>query len=332
MVDSEQNCLAVSERSHWLHSFSSRAFREHSRRKTHDRSWTRNVRRTEKKPAAKPYDSARELLSRIRRDIVWHDSFGKAAELAFFFQLAIFPLLIFLLSLIGFIPEAQQIILFWLGRLMPAEATKIIEGWVREFLSRKSSGVLSFSLVFALWSASNGVRTLVVALNRAYEVEEGRRFWKSQLLALGLTLALCVLVIGGVALITFGDQLITGIKSLGGLEASVRTLWRVLHYVIGLLMLFVGIGVIYYFGPNVRQEWRSIIPGTLFAVAAIIAVSFLFSLYLRYAPSYHAVYGSLGAFVILMLWLYLVALMIYLGAEINSEVKKLTGKPAPQKE
>ena len=275
---------------------------------------------------------AAELLRRLRRDIVWHDCFGKAAELAFFFQLAIFPLLIFLLSLIGFMPDAQKIILFWLGRLMPAEATKILEKWVQEVLSQGSRGILSFSLIFSLWSASTGVRTLISALNRAHEVEEGRPFWKSQLLALALTLTLCVLVIGGVVLITFGDQLIAGIKSLGGLETSVRTLWRGFHYVIGLLMLLVGMGFVYYFGPNVKQDWRSMLPGTIFAVTALIGVSFLFSLYLRYAPSYDAVYGSLGAFVILMLWLYLVALMIYLGAEINSEIGKLAGKPAAQKE
>ena len=118
----------------------------------------------------------KKLLQRIRQDVVWHDCFGKAAELAFFFQLAIFPLLIFLLSLISFIPEAQQIILFWLGRLMPAQATEIVEEWVRDVISRRSGGILSFSLVFSLWSASTGVRTLISALNRAYEVQEGRPF------------------------------------------------------------------------------------------------------------------------------------------------------------
>ena len=285
-------------------------------------------------PAARSFSSAlvKELVRRLRRDIVWHDCFGKAAELAFFFQLAIFPLLIFLLSLIGFLPEAQQIILFWLGRLMPAEATGVVQKWVSDFLSRRSGGILSFSLIFSLWSASNGVRTLTLALNRAYEVKEGRPFWKSQLLALGLIVALTVLVMGGVVLITFGDQLVIGINSLAGFRIAIKTLWRVFHYVIGLFMLGIGIGGIYYFAPNVQQDWRSIVPGTVFAVIALIAVSFLFSVYLRYAPSYHAVYGSLGAFVILMLWLYLMGLVLYLGGEINSEINKLSGKPAPQKQ
>ena len=96
-------------------------------------------------------------------------------------------------------------------------------------------------------------------------------------------------------------------------------------------MLFCGLAVIYRFGPNAEQDWRSIMPGTVFAVAAIIAASFLFSAYLRWVPSYDAVYGSLGAVVLLMLWLYLVGLMLYLGGEINSEVQKLLGKPVRRK-
>jgi membrane protein len=97
-------------------------------------------------------------------------------------------------------------------------------------------------------------------------------------------------------------------------------------------MLIAGTGLIYYFGPNVKQDWRSIMPGTLFAVTAFIVISYLFSLYIRYAPSYSAVYGSLGAFVILMMWLYLMAFIMYLGGEINSEVKKLSGEPVAPKE
>lgn len=135
---------------------------------------------------------------------------------------------------------------------------------------------------------------------------------------------------GGVMVITFGDQLVAAIRSLAGFETG--ALWQGFHYVIGLVRLTIGLGFIYYFGPNVQQELRSTIPGTIFAVAAVIAVSYLFSLYLRYAPSYHAVYGSLGAFVILMLWLYLTGLMIYLGGEINSEIKKLLARAVPEEE
>jgi len=278
-----------------------------------------------------PRISYGEFFRRVRQDVVWHDCFAKSAALAFYFQLAIFPLLIFLLTLLGFMSGAQRIVLFWLGRLMPADAMGIIKDWLQETLARRSRGILSFSLIFSLWSASTGVSTLIATLNRAYEVNEGRPFWQSQALALGLTLALCILVIGGVVLITFGDQLIAGIGSVLGIVASVNTAWRIFHYATGLLMLTLGIALIYYFAPNVDQHWLSTLPGTGFAVTAFILVSYLFSIYVRYAPSYYAVYGSLGAIVILNLWLYLMALIMYLGGEINSEIQKLSGRPAKQK-
>jgi membrane protein len=273
-----------------------------------------------------------KLLRRVPRNVVWHDCFGKAAELGFYFQLALFPLLIFLLSLTSFMRGAEDIVISWLGTLMPSDSTQRIEKWVHNILSTRSGGLLSFGLIFSLWSASQGVRALLVALNRAYEVEEGRPFWKSQLLALGITLALCLLVIGGVVFIAFGNPLLKTWGDLLGLEEDALPVWSVLHYSTGLAMLILGMACVYYFGPNVKQDLRQIAPGTLFAITAFIIVSYLFSLYLRYAPSYYAVYGSLGAVIILMLWLYLMAFIMYLGAEINAEVQKLAGKPVGQKQ
>jgi membrane protein len=273
-----------------------------------------------------------ELIHRIWRNVVWHDCFGKAAELGFYFLLALFPLLIFLLSLISFMRGAEEIIISWLGTLMPQDSMGMINKWIKNFLSRRSGGLLSFSLIFSLWSASQGVRALLVALNRAYEVEEGRPFWKSELLALAITLALCLLVIGGVVLITFGDPLLRSFGNLLGLEIGAGSLWSVLNYSTGMAMLILGMGFVYFFAPNVQQDLRQIAPGTLFAVTAFIIVSYLFSLYLRYAPSYQAVYGSLGAVIILMLWLYLMAFIMYLGGEINAEVQKLAGKPVERKQ
>jgi membrane protein len=273
-----------------------------------------------------------ELARRISRNVVWHDCFGKAAELAFYFQLALFPLLIFVLSLISFMSGAEEIIISWLGTLMPADSTKMIDKWVHSVLGGRSGGLLSFSLIFSLWSSSQGVRALLVALNRAYDIEEGRPFWKSQLLALGITMALCLLIIGGVILITFGDPLLESLGSFLGIEQRAGSVWAVLHYTTGLAMLVVGMGSVYYFGPNVKQNVWRIAPGTFFAVIAFIVVSYLFSLYLRYAPSYYAVYGSLGAVIILMLWLYLMAFIMYLGGEINAEVQKLAGEPVDRKE
>jgi membrane protein len=148
----------------------------------------------------------------------------------------------------------------------------------------------------------------------------------------GLTVALALLFISGTALVMFGDKLAEWVSVKLGLGAAFTTAWQVVDYALGLAMLFIGIELIYYFGPNVKQEWKWITPGAVFAVAAIILGSLGFSLYLRFAPSYSATYGGLGAVIILMLWLYLLGLVILFGGEVNSEIEHATGKGKELKE
>jgi membrane protein len=231
-----------------------------------------------------------------------------------------------MLNLVSFIPGAQETVLAWLSQLMPHKALDIINDWIGTVFSARNTGVLSFSVIFALWAASTGLAALIETLNVAYEVKEGRPFWKVRLVALSLTVALSVLIIGGAALITFGNQLTAWIADGLGIRNQFEIIWTVIRYVLGFLMLIVGIGVVYYFAPNARQHWKWITPGATFAAVSIVAVSYLFSIYLRFAPSYDVTYGSLGAVVILMLWFYLMGLIVLIGAEINSEIDRSLGK------
>ena len=244
----------------------------------------------------------KELTRRIWKEAGEDNVMGRAAELAYYFLLALFPLLIFLLSLVSFIPSAQETIFIWLSRLMPRDARKLIADWVETVFDTRSGGLLSFGILFTLWAASTGMAALMEALNTAYEVKEGRPFWKARLVALGLTVAVCLLVIGGASLITFGDQFATWLADWLGVGRQFGTVWPFIRYLLGLGMLVVGLGAIYYFAPNARQRWKWITPGAVFAVIMLVAVSYLFSLYLRFAPSYDATYGSIGAVIVLMLW------------------------------
>src|SRR4030095_13016856 len=273
----------------------------------------------------------KELALKTWKAIYEHNCLGRAAELAFYFLLALFPLLIFLLNLISFMPGVQETILFWLSRLMPPDATRMVETWVQNVFANRSGGLISFGLIFSLWAASNGVGSLIAALNSAYEVEEGRPFWKAHLVSLGLTIALCLLVIGGALLITFGDPLARGLANLVSYQRTIGQIWLVIRYLMGLAMLTIGMAVIYVFAPNVRQRWTWIAPGALFAVVTFVSASYLFSLYIRYAPSYNATYGSLGAVIVLMLWSYLMGLIMYIGGEINSQIASAAGKRVVRK-
>ena len=267
---------------------------------------------------------------------IWHEAqednlLGRAAELAYFFLLALFPFLIFLLSALTFIPGAQQTMFRWVARLMPSEATALLRAWVEDVFEQRSEGLLSFGLIFSLVAASSGMAALMDALNIAYEVKEGRSFLKSRFIALFLTIAVFVLVGGGAVLITLSNRLVSWFGSFLNMN-QIEYLIPFIGFFIGLLMLILGLGLVYYVAPNVRQRWKPVTPGSLFAVVALVAASYGFSAYLRIGPEYDATYGSLGAVVVLMLWLYLVALSLMIGAEINSEIDKLKGKQRVEKQ
>lgn len=263
----------------------------------------------------------KELAVRVWRETVEDKAFGRAAELAYYFLLALFPLLIFLLSVFSFLPGMQDALLAWLAKVMPREALRLVVEWVQDVVNDRSGGLLSISLLGSLWAASTGMNAVISVLNTAYNVKEERSFWKARLMALSLTMALSIFIGGGQVLIMFGDWLALWLVNRLGFGTTAVELWRYVDYLAGLLLLVIGVGLIYHFAPNLRRRWRLFTPGALFAVLASVVVSLLFSLYLRVAPGYNATYGSLGAVIVLMLWLYLLGLALFLGGEINAEIE-----------
>ncbi|MFN7927943.1 MAG: YihY/virulence factor BrkB family protein [Blastocatellia bacterium] len=273
---------------------------------------------------------------------IWHNTekdqvFGRAAELAYYFLFALFPMLIFLTSLVGFLPGVREAIFTSLARVVPGEAMTLVHQTIVDVTRNRSSGLISFGVLGALWAASGGVTAVMGALNATYKVEEARAFWKIRLLALALTMLLSLLIVGGTALIMFGDRFSAWLAAQLGLGAVFTVLWGVVDYLLGLVLLFLGLELIYYFGPNVEQDWKWITPGAIFAVLSLVTASLLFSLYLRVMPDYSATYGSLGAVVVLMLWLYLAGVVVLIGGEINAvrtraadEPVRLKQSPAPQ--
>lgn len=261
---------------------------------------------------------------------VWRESnednvFGGAAELAYYFLLALFPMLIFLTSLVGFLPGLQANILSALGKVAPADAMRLINDTLTDIISHRSGGLISFGVLGTLWASSSGVESLMGTLNVAFESKERRSFFKVRLIAIALTVGLALLVIGGAALVMFGHKLSDWISNLLELGTALAIVGSIAGYIIGLTLLFLGLQLLYYFGPDTKQEWKWITPGAIFAVGAILVESYLFSVYLRIAPSNSATYGSLGAVITLMLWLYLIGLALLLGGEINSEIEKSRG-------
>jgi membrane protein len=261
------------------------------------------------------------LLRQLWKIADQDNAFGRAAELAYFFLLTLFPLLIILLSLFSFLPGIQEALRGWLENVMPPQAMALVEGWLRDFVGQRSGGLLSLALLFALWTASTGMGAVIGTLNAAYQVKETRPLWQIAILSVGLTLASSILCVGGHLLLLFGGWAVGWVGHHAGPPRLVAIFlfgWRPLRYLLATLLLILSVDLIYYLAPNTRRRWHWLTPGAIFAVLASLLASSLFSLYLRFAPGYSMIYGSLGAFIVLMLWMYLLGLALFLGGVLNA--------------
>jgi membrane protein len=253
------------------------------------------------------------------------DVFGRAAQLAYYWLFSIFPLLIFLTTLLAFLPMRRNLDQ-WIGAfsaVLPPEAYTLLNNTFQEIANKQRGGLLSFSILLMLWSSSSGMEAIINALNRAYDTAPARAWWKVRLLAIGLTLGMAVFIISALALIFFGESIGAQMASYFGFSGTFETVWVVAQLPIIVVLTLLGIELIYYFAPNIGRgrngkRWEWFTPGAVFAVALWLLVSFGFRFYVSRFGHFDATYGALGGVMVLMLWLYLTGLAILVGGEINS--------------
>ena len=275
--------------------------------------------------------SWRALGKRVWSEINGDDVFGRAAQLAYYFLLALFPLLIFLTSALGLMLGAgsgmRDTLFNYLGRVMPGSAFQLVDATMGEISAASGAGKLSFGLLAALWAASNGMGAITQSLNAAYDVKESRPWWKQRLVAILLTIALSVLVIGALLLVLWGGRAAEALAAHYQLGSFFTIAWKTLQWPIIFAFMVSAFALIYYFAPDVAdQDWKWLTPGSAVGVVLWLAVSFAFKAYLHFFDSYSTTYGSLGAVIILMLWLYLTGAAILIGGEVNSEIENAASK------
>ncbi|HET6512724.1 MAG TPA: YihY/virulence factor BrkB family protein [Candidatus Kapabacteria bacterium] len=266
--------------------------------------------------------SIAELGKRVYKEMSDDAVFDAAAALAYYFMLAIFPLLIFLISMLASVQALDLVntVTRTLESAMPGDASKLITTEIQRIMADSGGGLLTFGALGTLWAASSGVVSLLDGLNRAYDVEETRGLLKQRLLAVGLTVALALLIIVGAVALMAGGKVSEWAAEQTGIS-WVETVGSILHYVIGVAFMFFGLELVYFFGPNVKgQKWKWITPGSALAVVIFVIASFGFTLYLQFGGGYSATYGGLGAVIVLLLWLYLLGLAVMIGGEINAEI------------
>ena len=246
-----------------------------------------------------------------------------AGALSFQVFFSLFPFLFFLLALLGSlnIPGFWDWLLDQVQAVLPEQpGTGVVEHTVEQIRSQaQNSSLLSFWVIVTLWSASTGVRTIMHALNVAYDVEE-RPAWKEYLLSILYTILLAVLIIAAVGLILIGSQMAEWLAQQIGLDSVFVTLWQWLRIPVATLLFIAVLALVYYLFPNIDQPFRFITPGAVLATIVWLIASFAFSFYINNFASYSAIYGSLGAVIVLLIYLYLSTSILLFGAEINEQI------------
>ena len=267
--------------------------------------------------------SLRELGRRVIVEAQKDNCFVYAAALAYYFLFALFPFFIFLTALLAYlpIPNLMDQIIGLLAQVMPGEAVTLVQKNLSALLSEPRGGLLSFGILAALWTSSSAIVAISDGLNHAYNVEEGRPFWKVRGMAIFLTIGLSIFISGSIVLLMFGPQIGRWLADFVDLGRAFEIAWNILRWPVILLLVITAIAMIYYFTPNVEQSWKWITPGSVFAVALWLIASLGFSYYVNNFGAYDKTYGTIGAIIVLLTWMYVSGLVILIGGEINAEIE-----------
>ncbi|MEG5263978.1 YihY/virulence factor BrkB family protein [Pseudomonas sp. JDS28PS106] len=258
-----------------------------------------------------------------------------ASALAYQMLFSLFPFLLFLIALIGFLhlPDFFSWMREQTAVLLPPEAMDQVNPVIDQ-LQQSKGGLLSIGILVALWTASAGVRLLMSAMNAAYDVVEERPLWKRLPLSVLYTVGIAGMLLIAAALMILGPQVMTWIASQVGLEDFIVTLWTILRWPAIIILLMVAVALIYYVMPDVKQDFRFITPGSVLAVVVWIIASLGFAYYVKTFADYNAMYGSIGAIIVLLLYFYISSAVLLLGAEMNAVIEHMSaeGKDKGEKE
>ncbi|AMM91618.1 YihY/virulence factor BrkB family protein [Peribacillus simplex] len=269
---------------------------------------------------------SKELIKEIKEDRVT----GLAAEQAYYYLLALFPLLILLLSILPYLNIDIQTALDTIKTFMPTETMEVIEKNIINILSERNGGLLTFGFLGTIWSASNGMNAFIHSMNIAYDVEETRNFLKARFISIMLTLGLVVAFIVMLGLPVFGKVIIDILQQVIPIPEEMQILFSLLRWIIAVAVISLVLTFLYRFAPNKSFPIKHVIPGAVTATVLWLGISLGFSFYVSNFANYSSTYGSLGGVIILMLWLYLSGLIFVIGGEINAILHRQNSIPKKQ--
>lgn len=260
-----------------------------------------------------------ELIRRIQDD----DVPALGAQLTFYLILSFFPFLIFLLTLVSYTPLAREEILHDMFQILPAQAYDLIHDITDETIRSRSQTLLSFGMIGTIWAASRGVMAIIKGINKAYDEEENRSFWKVRGIAIVYTLILAIVILLSFVMLVFGKKVGQWVFMQLHMPHWFESVWGPAKFLIPLFSMFTVFMLIYKYAPSRRIAFGDVVPGALFATAGWIATSLLFAFYINHFDNFSRTYGSIGGIIVLLIWMYLSNIIIIMGGEINAALSFL---------
>jgi len=263
-----------------------------------------------------------DLIKRTVKEYLADDMLTYASALAFQGVFSLFPFVLFLTALLGFL----QLTSFfqWLQgvatSIVPTDAAQLVDEVIAG-LQEQKGGLLSFGVVLAVWVASAGVRVVMKAMNAAYDVEEARPAWKLYPLSIIYTVGIAAMIIVSAALLILGPEVMGWIATQVGLHDVFVAVWSWLRWPAAFLILTLAVAVTFHVAPNVEQSFRFITPGALLSVIVWIVASVGFNYYVKNFADYNVMYGSIGAIIVLLLYFFISAAVLLFGAELNAVIE-----------
>ncbi|MCC7418541.1 MAG: YihY/virulence factor BrkB family protein [Acidobacteria bacterium] len=264
-----------------------------------------------------------ELAKRTVRETLADNGLGLAAQLAYYFFFALFPSLLFLTALAGTLatPELISGLADKMSGAVPPDVIAIVRQQLVSLSEGPRGGIMTFGAVVALWSSSAAMAALGDALNLAYDRTDQRSWLRARVTAILLTLGVAIFIVVSIALVIAGPQLASSLASRFGLGAAFEWTWEIVQWPIVFTLVVLAFGFVYYFAPDLEQDWVFLTPGSVLATALWLIGSLGFRFYVVNFGSYNQTYGAIGGVMVLLLWLYISALVVIAGAEMNAEIE-----------
>lgn len=272
--------------------------------------------------------SVKDALMRTYADVVQNHTLQMAAALAYYFVLSLFPALIFLSAVVAYlpVPDLFNQALALMARFLPADSMGLVRRVLGDVVTPNRGTFFSFGILGTLWAASGGFAAIIEALDTAYQVKDDRPFWKTRPLAVGLAFIIGTLVLISLSVMVVGPRFGEWLARRGHLSGLFVLLWPYFHWTIAVGFTVLAIEALYFLAPNVKQRFLATLPGAVLSVGCWIGLSYVLGTYFRHFGTFNKTYGTLGAAIALMIWLYWTGFAMLVGAELNAELAKISNE------